>query len=74
MAEAFESVTGQRPAVDRMVAWTDACWPSAYAHIPTLLYGPGAGDAPHTDNEYIDLAALMRCVKVLGVFLLRQLR
>ncbi len=74
MSDAFESITGQRPEVDRMVAWTDACWPSAYAQIPTILYGPGASDAPHSDNEYIDLGALIRCIKVLGVFLLRQLR
>ncbi len=73
VSDAFAGVMGARPVIDRMVAWTDACWPSAYAHIPTVLYGPGAGDAPHTDDEYIDLEALIRCSKVLGVFLLRQL-
>lgn len=70
---AFEAVVGQRPEVDRMVAWTDACWPSAYAGIPTVLYGPGAWSAPHTDTEFIELDALTRCVKVLATFLAGQL-
>lgn len=73
LADAFEAVLGRRPDIDRMVAWTDACWPSAYGKIPTVLYGPGAASAPHTDSEFIELEALMRCVKVLGTFLARQL-
>ena len=74
LVESFESVTGRRPAIDRMVAWADACWPSSYSHIPTILYGPAAHTAPHTDTEYTELDALIRCTQVLGVFLLRQLK
>ncbi len=73
LAGAFESVHGRAPSMDRMVAWSDACWPSACAGIPTVLYGPGDGGAPHTDTEFIELDALSRCIKVLAVFLAQRL-
>ena len=72
LTAAHEAVSGSRPTIDRMVAWTDACWTSAYADIRTVLYGPAAHGAPHTDNEFINLDMLLQCTKVLAVFLLRQ--
>jgi acetylornithine deacetylase len=71
--DTFTNVTGRGPTVNRLVAWSDACWPSAVGGIPTFLYGPSAPNSPHTDNEYVEIAALLRCVKVLSVFLLREL-
>ena len=72
LTAAHEAVSGSRPTIDRMVAWTDACWTSAYADIRTVLYGPAAHGSPHTDNEFINLDMLLQCTKVLAVFLLRQ--
>ncbi len=73
MYATFESVAGYEPGVDRMVAWADACWPSALAGIPTILYGPASHTAPHTDDEYAELSALVRCTQVLAVFLVRNM-
>ena len=73
LGDAFESVTGAKPAIDRTLGWSDACWPSAVGGVPTVLYGPSDQTTPHTDNEYVEIAALLRCTKVLSVFLLREL-
>ena len=73
LSDAFERVTGNKPGIDRTLGWSDACWPSAVGGIPTVLYGPSAPNTPHTDNEYVEIAAVLRCVKVLSVFLLREL-
>jgi acetylornithine deacetylase len=69
---AHKHVSGRRPTIDRMVAWSDACWPSAYGDIHTVLYGPAAPEAPHTDYEFVSIASLLQCTKVLALFLLRQ--
>jgi acetylornithine deacetylase/succinyl-diaminopimelate desuccinylase-like protein len=73
LSATYRRVSGREPVINRMVAWTDACWPSAFGGIPTILYGPGASSAPHTDTEFIELESLFRCVKVLSVFLAEQL-
>jgi acetylornithine deacetylase len=73
VCESFVSVTGSEPEVSTMVAWTDAAWPSAYAGMPTVLFGPGVSSQPHTDSEYVELDNLPRCTKVLALHLLREM-
>lgn len=73
MRASFVDVTGSEPEIGRMVAWTDAAWPSSYGGMPTILFGPGVSSQPHTDNEYIDLDNLTRCTKVLALHLLREM-
>jgi len=73
MKDTFVAVLGTEPVVNRMIAWTDSAWASSYAHIPTVLFGPGVSSAPHSDNEYIELENLTHCAKILALFLLREM-
>ncbi len=71
--DSFVSVTGSEPDIARMVAWTDAAWPSSYGHIPTVLFGPADNSQPHTDNEHVPIENLPTCTKALALYLLRAM-
>ena len=42
------------------VAWTDAGMFSHYAHIPTVIMGPGAGVVCHSEHEYVPVDELVK--------------
>lgn len=71
--EAFREARGTAPVYDKMIAWSDAAHPAALSGIPTILYGPGVGGAAHSSHEYLTVAALVNCTKVLATFLRREL-
>lgn len=70
---AFQAATGRPPVYDKMVAWSDAAHPAAIHGVPTVLYGPGEGGTAHSQHEYVPVANLVECTKVLATFLQREL-
>lgn len=70
---AYRATTGGPPVYDRMVAWSDAAHPAALFGVPTVLYGPGLEGTAHSSEEHVEIAALVRCTKVIATFLLREL-
>jgi len=70
---AYRETTGELPVHDRMVAWSDAAHPAALFGVPTALYGPGLEGTAHSSQEHVEIAALVRCTKVIATFLRREL-
>jgi acetylornithine deacetylase/succinyl-diaminopimelate desuccinylase-like protein len=70
---AFQAATGRAPVYDKMVAWSDAAHPAALHGVPTILYGPGMEGTAHSSSEYVPVANLVECTKVLATFLAREL-
>lgn len=70
---AFQEAAGREPLYDKMVAWSDAAHPAALFGVPTILYGPGVEGTAHSSHEYVPVANLTECTKVLATFLAREL-
>ena len=71
--QAFRAATGRPPVYDKMVAWSDAAHPAALHNITTILYGPGVAGTAHSSCEYVSVANLVECTKVLATYLLSEL-
>lgn len=71
---AYARVAGKAPAREHMLGWSDASYYSSLGRMPTVLYGPGVSGKPHSQDEYVEVANLVRCTQVLAVYLLRELR
>ncbi len=72
-AESLERTTGRPPDFNLMDAWSDSCYGWQIAKMPTLLFGPGAPNAPHTATEFIEIETLVNTTKILAAFLAEQL-
>ncbi len=60
-AESIESVTGEAAKMIGCPCWTDGGLLSHYAHIPTVVWGPGLIELCHSREEYIEVSELSRC-------------
>lgn len=61
--EAAARVTGEAPQETGVAYWTDAAVFNA-AGMPALLYGP-VGEGAHAAVEWVDLASVVNCARVL---------
>lgn len=69
MGEAVRAELGREPQFDRMMAWSDACWPAARGGIPTVLFGPALGGEAHGPREHIMIDDLVAGAAVLAAAL-----
>ena len=70
LSDAFERVTGDKPAISTTATVGDAGW-FGKAGIPCVYFGPGGSLAQaHSVNEFVDLAEVVKATKVLSLFLL----
>jgi acetylornithine deacetylase/succinyl-diaminopimelate desuccinylase len=51
-------LTGKKPPISAFGGWTDASLISNFAHIPTLVFGPGDLSVAHSRCEYIPVEEL----------------
>jgi succinyl-diaminopimelate desuccinylase len=65
MAEARRRVLGATDSEIGMSYGSDASWFSA-AGIPTVVFGPGSIDHAHSDDEWVDVADVVRAAEVLA--------
>ena len=64
MTEARQRALGAPPGMIGMPYGSDGSWLSN-AGIPTLVFGPGSIDNAHTDDEWVELADVVRAATVL---------
>ncbi|MEW6357743.1 MAG: M20/M25/M40 family metallo-hydrolase [Planctomycetota bacterium] len=70
---AYETALGRTPSVEIMSAWADGANLAHYGRTPTVLLGPGAKDAAHSDDETVAIQDLVDGAKVIAVHLCRRL-
>ena len=61
---AHEDVTGERAAYGGVPGATDGTILTAYAGIPTVVYGPGGKWIAHQADERVEVAEVERCARV----------
>ncbi len=61
---AHEDVTGERAAYGGVPGATDGTILTAYAGIPTVVYGPGGKWIAHQADERVEVAEIERCARV----------
>lgn len=64
LKKAMEIVLEKKPVMSTKRGWTDASLISNYAHIPTVVYGPGHIAYSHTRNEKVAISELVEAVEV----------
>ncbi len=74
LAEVYRMTLNQDPVFTNMKGWSDACYYSRFAKMPTFLFGPTNGDAPHSSHEYVEIKNLTTACKVIAMFLYNELR
>jgi len=63
-AEAFRRVLGREPVIGRWDFSTDGTYTAGVAGIPTLGFGPGSEEHPHTVRDQISVPQLLEALKV----------
>lgn len=71
--DAYASALGAPATVQIMSAWADGANLARYGKTPTVLLGPGAKNAAHSDDETVLIQDLVSAAKVIAVYLCRQL-
>jgi succinyl-diaminopimelate desuccinylase len=71
--EAIENVMGKKPLLKGSSGFTDARFYINRCHIPTLIFGPGGVDQPHTTDESVDVDALVRAAQINATILVEYL-
>mgnify|MGYP000398032407 CR=1 FL=1 len=56
--EVLTLIRGKKPRIAAFGGWTDASLISNFAHIPTVVFGPGDLAVAHSRNEYIPVDEL----------------
>ena len=69
LGEVLRRELGREPEHHRMVAWSDAAFPSALAGIPTLLFGPAISGEAHGPSEHIMVDDMVDCSAALAALL-----
>lgn len=71
VSDAFESVTGKKPALTGCLGVLDCCFLEAYG-IPSISHGAGGAgmDTEHAENEFVEIKDLIRATKVLALSVL----
>jgi acetylornithine deacetylase/succinyl-diaminopimelate desuccinylase-like protein len=63
LAESVEAVEGARPAFELCPGVLETRW-YARLGLPAYAYGPGLLEVAHGSDEYVDVAAVVRCGEV----------
>jgi len=63
LAESVQAVEGARPAFELCPGVLETRW-YARLGIPAYAYGPGLLGVAHGSEEYVDIAAVVRCAEV----------
>jgi acetylornithine deacetylase/succinyl-diaminopimelate desuccinylase family protein len=71
--EAIENVMGKKPLLKGSSGFTDARFYINRCHIPTLIFGPGGVDQPHTTDESVDVDALVHAAQINATILVEYL-
>ena len=73
LADSVAEVEGARPAFELCPGVLETRW---YAHlgIPAYAYGPGLLEVAHGSDEYVDIAAVVRCASVYAKTIERMLQ
>jgi acetylornithine deacetylase/succinyl-diaminopimelate desuccinylase family protein len=71
--EAIENVMGKKPILKGSSGFTDARFYINRCHIPTLIFGPGGVDQPHTMDESVEVDALVRAAQIYAMILVEYL-
>ena len=69
LSAAHEAVSGHRPPIEGLSAWTDAALLNE-AGIPAVCFGPGDISLAHAATEYVPLAEIDAATAVLTAFAL----
>ncbi len=62
--ESIRDVIKREPAITRGMGWSDAALLKTYAHIPTIVFGPGDLTLAHTEIEYVEVEDLVKAVDI----------
>lgn len=62
-AEVFRQVLGREPVIGRWDFSTDGTYTAGIAGIPTLGFGPGSEEHPHTTRDQISVPQLLEALK-----------
>ena len=62
--EGIKDVMGYEPNITRGIGWSDAALLKTYAHIPTVVFGPGDLSLAHTEEEYVEIEDLVNAVDI----------
>jgi acetylornithine deacetylase/succinyl-diaminopimelate desuccinylase-like protein len=68
-AGCLEAVLGSDHKQGGMRSWTDAANLLEYHGLPCLIFGAGELWPAHSDDEWVDLADLVRLSQILASFL-----
>jgi succinyl-diaminopimelate desuccinylase len=71
--EAIENVMGRKPILRGFSGFTDSRFYINRCRIPTLIFGPGGVDQPHTMNESVEVDALVHAAHIYAMILLEYL-
>jgi len=74
LGRSVRDALGREPELEKMVAWTDACWLQVLSGTPTVVFGPAKGNVVHGPDEHVEVRDLVQAAKVLGLYLYRALR
>jgi acetylornithine deacetylase len=66
----FEAVTGKTPAVTGRQGAADIRYLIKYGKTPTVIFGPGATEQMHANNEWVDLDDVVIAIKTLTLTIL----
>jgi acetylornithine deacetylase/succinyl-diaminopimelate desuccinylase family protein len=69
--EAGQEVLGEKLRVRGFSGFTDARFYINQFKIPTLIFGPGGTDQPHTTNESIEVDALIKAAQIYARMILK---
>ena len=58
LEQVLTGITGKKPEISAFGGWTDASLISNFAHIPTVVFGPGDLSVAHSRNEFIPVEEL----------------
>ncbi len=71
--EAIQNVTGRKPKPRGFSGFTDSRFYVNQCHIPTLIFGPGGIDQPHTTDESVEVDALVHATHIYAMILVDYL-
>jgi len=73
LCAAYEAALGESPIVEIMPAWADAANVVRYGGIPAVLFGPGWGEAAHSQDETVVIDDIVKGAKVVATYLCHRL-